>query len=366
MKISAAVARAFNAPLSIEEVELDEIRDDEILVRLVATGVCHTDAAVIEGLMGTELPVVLGHEGAGVVEKVGRAVTKVAPGDHVVMTVDSCGHCPACMEHDITYCHNSYPMNFMAQRPDGTRGLSKDGERIGSMFFGQSSYATHSVCHEANCVKVPKDVELEKLGPLGCGIQTGAGTVMNALAVKPGKSIVIFGAGGVGLAGVMGAVVQGATTIIVVDMVDSRLELAKELGATHTFNAKTDDVSEEIMKLTGYGVNYAFDTTGNAKVIRQAVELLAPKGTCAIVGASSPEAELALNETHFMSGGRRLMGVVEGEANPDIFIPTMIALWQQGRFPFDKLITFYPFEEINEAFAASARGEAIKPILRFA
>ncbi|GGB04892.1 NAD(P)-dependent alcohol dehydrogenase [Allosediminivita pacifica] len=366
MKITAAVAREINAPLSIEEVELDDPRDDEILVKLVATGVCHTDMAVIEGLMGTEFPVVLGHEGAGIVERVGSAVSKVQPGDRVVMTMDSCGQCPACANHDNVYCHNTYPMNFMAQRMDGTRGISKEGERIGSMFFGQSSYATHAVCHEANIVKVPDDVELEKLGPLGCGIQTGAGTVMNALAVEPGRSIVIFGAGGVGLSGVMGAVVQGATTIIVVDMVDSRLELAKELGATHTFNAKTDDVSDEIMKLTGYGVNYAFDTTGNAKVIRQAVELLAPKGTCAIVGASSPEAEIALNETHFMSGGRRLMGVVEGESNPDVFIPTLIALWQQGRFPFDKLITFFPFEQINEAFEASEKGEAIKPILRFA
>lgn len=365
MKITAAIARETDAPLSIEEVELDAPRDDEILVRLVATGVCHTDMAVIEGLMGTELPAVLGHEGAGIVEKVGAAVTKVAPGDHVVMTVDSCGQCPACMNHDLTYCHNSYPMNFMAQRPDGSRAISKDGQKIGSSFFGQSSYATHSLCHERNCVKVSKDVELEKLGPLGCGIQTGAGTVMNALDVEPGSSIVIFGAGGVGLAGVMGAVVAGATKIIVVDMVDSRLDLARELGATHAFNAGTQDVTDEIMKLTGYGVNYAFDTTGNAKVIRQAVELLAPKGTCAIVGASSPEAELALNETHFMSGGRRLMGVVEGEANPDIFIPTMIELWQQGRFPFDKLITFFPFDQINEAFAASASGKAIKPILRF-
>ncbi len=365
MKITAAVARDINAPLSIEEVELDDPRDDEILVKLVATGVCHTDMAVMEGLMGTEFPVVLGHEGAGIVERVGRAITKVQPGDRVVMTMDSCGRCPSCVNHDIVYCYDFYARNMAAKRPDGTRGISSEGGRIGSMFFGQSSFATHSICHEANVVKVPDEVELEKLGPLGCGIQTGAGTVMNALAVTPGSSIVIFGAGGVGLSGVMGAVVQGATTIIVVDMIDSRLELARELGATHVFNAKTDEVSDEIMKITGYGVNYAFDTTGNAKVIRQAVELLARKGTCAIVGVSSPEAELVLNEGHFLSGGRRLMGVIEGESNPDVFIPTLIALWRQGRFPFDKLITFFPFAQINEAIAASETGEAVKPVLRF-
>ncbi len=366
MRITAAVAREHHAPLAIEDIEIAEPRDDEVLVRVVATGVCHTDMVIMEGMLPTPLPVVLGHEGSGIVEKVGKSITKVKPGDHVVMTVDSCGHCPACLHHDVTYCHNGYPLNFGGSRMDGTTTLGSHGAVVHSNFFGQSSFATYSVCHERNVVKVPDDVELEKLGPLGCGIQTGAGTVMNALAVEPGRSIAIFGAGAVGLSAVMGAVVQGATTIIAVDMVESRLELARELGATHTINGKTANAVAEIMKITGYGLNYALDTTGNAKVIRQAVECLAPKGTCAVVGASGPEAEIVLNETHFMSGGRRLMGVVEGDSNPDIFIPTLIALWKQGRFPFDRLITFFPFEQINEAIKASEAGVAIKPILRIA
>ncbi|HEY0123921.1 MAG TPA: NAD(P)-dependent alcohol dehydrogenase [Rhizobium sp.] len=364
MKITAAVARAHDAPLTIEEIDLAEPRDDEVLVRVVATGVCHTDMVVMDGTLPTPLPVVLGHEGAGIVEKVGRSITKVKPGDHVVMTVDSCGICPACLHHDLTYCHNQFTLNFGGSRMDGTTTLVCAGEEVHSNFFGQSSFATYSVCHERNVVKVPDDAPLEKLGPLGCGIQTGAGTVMNALAVEPGRSIAIFGSGAVGLSAIMGAVVQGATTIIAIDMVESRLKLARELGATHTINAKTDDSAKKIMEITGYGLDYAVDTIGNAKVIRQAVECLAPKGTCAITGASGPEAEIILNETHFMSGGRRLMGVVEGESNPDIFIPTLIALWRQGRFPFDRLISFFPFDQINEAIKASESGVAIKPILR--
>ncbi|RVV99731.1 NAD(P)-dependent alcohol dehydrogenase [Mesobaculum littorinae] len=366
MKIQAAVARNHDAPLSLEEVELDEPRDNEILVRVVATGVCHTDMAVIAGQLPTPLPVVLGHEGAGVVEKVGAQVTKVQPGDHVVMTIDSCGQCPACLHNDVTYCHNQFALNFEAHRPDGSQAIRADSGPLSSMFFGQSSFATQAICHERNAVKVTKDVDLSLLGPLGCGIQTGAGTVMNALAVTPGSSIAVFGAGSVGLSGVMGAVVQGATTIIAVDMVQSRLDMARELGATHTIKADEGDAVEKIMEITGYGLAYAFDTTGAPKVIRQAVESLAPKGTCAIVGASGPEAMIELNETHFMSGGRRLIGVVEGESTPDLFIPTLIALWQQGRFPFDKLVSFFSFDQINEAIAASENGTAIKPILRMA
>ncbi len=364
MKITAAVAYDHHKPMSLEQLDLEEPRDDEILVRLVATGLCHTDMAVIEGQLPTPLPVVLGHEGAGIVEKVGSKVSKVQPGDHVVMTMDTCGTCPACLNHDTTYCHNQFDLNFMAHRTDGTSSLSANGKPVHSNFFGQSSFATYSLCHERNAIKVPKDVELEKLGPLGCGIQTGAGSVMNALAVEAGSSIAVFGAGTVGLAGVMGAVLQGATTIIAVDLVDSRLELAKELGATHVINPSKVDSVKEIMKITGYGLNYAFDTTGSPKVIRQAVESLALKGACAIVGASGPDTEIVLNETHFMSGGRRLIGVVEGESNPDVYIPTLITLWQQGRFPFDKLITFFPFDKINDAVAASANGTAIKAILR--
>lgn len=366
MKIRAAVARAPSAPLSLETLELEEPRDTEILVRVVATGVCHTDMVVRDGMLPTPLPVVLGHEGAGVVERVGRAVSKVAPGDHVVMSFNSCGTCPSCFDHAASYCHEFFPRNFFATRADGSTALSKEGERIHGNFFGQSSFATHALCHERNVVKVPKDVPLELLGPLACGVQTGAGAVMNALEVGPGKSFAVFGAGSVGLSAVMAARVVGATTIIAVDLNEDRLAFAREVGATHAINPKNTDAAAEILRISGYGVDFALDTTGLAPVIRSAVGSLAPRGICGILGASGPGSEINLDEVHFMSGGRRLIGIVEGESTPETFIPMLIGLYRQGRFPFDKMVRFYPLEHINEAIADSEEGRAIKPIVRMA
>ncbi|MQT15566.1 NAD(P)-dependent alcohol dehydrogenase [Segnochrobactrum spirostomi] len=364
MQIRAALARAQRADLSLETIEIEDPRDNEILVKVVATGVCHTDISARDGVLPTPQPVVLGHEGAGVVEKVGTAITKVRPGDRVVMTFNSCGHCPSCQDHHISYCHEFFPRNFFATRADGTSALSAGGARIHGNFFGQSSFATHAICHEANVVKVPDSAPLELLGPLACGIQTGAGAVMNALKVSAGKSFAVFGSGSVGLSALMAAKVVGATTIIAVDMHDARLELARELGATHTINPAKVDATAEILKITGYGLNFALDTTGLSKVIRSAVMALAPMGTCGILGASAPGSEIALDEVHFMSGGRRLMGIVEGESNPDTFIPMLVELQAKGHFPFERLVTFYPFDAINEAIRDSESGKTIKPILR--
>jgi aryl-alcohol dehydrogenase len=365
MQILAAIARNRGARLSIESIEIETPRPDEILVKIAATGVCHTDIVVRDGMLPTPMPVVLGHEGAGVVERVGSAITKVKPGDHVVMTFNSCGRCPSCQEHATTYCHEFFARNFFASRADGSSALSKGSERISSNFFGQSSFASHALCHENNVVKVSTDAPLELLGPLACGIQTGAGAVMNALKVSPGKSLAVFGAGSVGLSAVMAAKVVGATTIVTIDMNDSRLAISEELGATHTINPSLANSVEEIMKITGYGLNFALDTTGIPAVIRTAVESLGPRGACGILGASGPDAEIVLNETHFMSAGRRLIGIVEGEANSDVFIPMLIELHRKGLFPFDKLVTFYDFLEINRAIEDSEKGAAIKPIVRF-
>ena len=364
MQIKAAVARETGKPLSIEMIDIEEPRDNEILVKVVATGVCHTDLVVRDGMLPTPLPVVLGHEGAGIVEKVGSAVYKVKPGDKVVMTFASCGTCQCCKENTITYCEEFFPRNFFATRTDGTTALSAKGEKIHSNFFGQSSFATYAICNELNVVKVPDTAPLELLGPLACGVQTGAGAVMNALQVSHGKSFAVFGTGSVGLSAIMAAKVVGATTIIAIDMHDERLALAKELGATHTINPGKTDAVAEIMKITGRGLNFALDTTGIPAVIRSAVMSLANKGTCGILGASGPDAGLQLNETHFMSGGRRLMGIVEGESNPDVFIPELVELYARGLFPFDKLVTFYPFDEINAAIHDSESGKTIKPIVR--
>ena len=365
-KIKAAVARTHGAPFSLEILDLEDPRDDEILVRLAGTGVCHTDLVVRDGMLPTPLPVVLGHEGSGIVEKVGRAVAKVRPGDPVVMTYDSCGRCPNCVDHLASYCHDIFAHNFLAARADGSSALSKDGERVNGNFFGQSSFASHALCHERNVVKVPETNDLALLAPLACGVQTGAGAVVNALKVRAGKSFAVFGSGSVGLSAVMAAKVMKASTIIAVDTNQSRLGLARDLGATHTIHAGSADPRESIMKLTGSGLNFALDTTGSGSVIREAVLSLAPMGTCGVVGASGAGSEIHLDEVHFMSGGRRLMGIVEGESVADEFIPQLVEWFNQGWFPFDRLVKFYGFEQINDAMQDSAAGRTIKPVIRCA
>jgi aryl-alcohol dehydrogenase len=364
MKIRAAIARQVGKPLDIETLELESPRPHEVLVRVVATGVCHTDMVVRDGHLPTPFPVVLGHEGAGVVEAVGSGITKVAAGDHVVMSFNSCGCCPSCQDNEPAYCHEFFPRNFFATRADGSSGLAKDGETVHGNFFGQSSFANYALCHERNVVKVRNDVPLELLGPLGCGILTGAGAVMNSLKVTAGKSIAVFGTGSVGLSAVMAAHAVGATTIIAVDMNDERLAFAKTVGATHAINPGSEDVVAKIMEITGFGVNFALDTTALMPVVRNAVLALAPRGACGVLGASPMGTELQLDEVHFMSGGRKVIGIVEGSANPDTFIPTLIDLYAAGLFPFDKMVRFYPFEQINQAIADSEAGRAIKPIVR--
>ncbi|SFJ42220.1 NAD(P)-dependent alcohol dehydrogenase [Caulobacter sp. UNC279MFTsu5.1] len=364
MQITAAVLRSRSGPFGLEAVELEEPRAGEVLVRVVATGVCHTDMVMRDQDLPTPQPVVLGHEGAGVVERVGPGVTKVAPGDHVVMTFNSCGTCPSCHDHAPTYCHEFFPRNFMGARADGSSGLSRDGETIHANIFGQSSFATFALCHERNAVKVSKAAPLEILGPLGCGVMTGAGAVMNALKVPAGRSLAVFGAGAVGLSAVLAAKASGAGPIIVVDINPARLALALSLGADHALDGRGEPVVERIQAITGFGVDYSIDTTANLKVMRQAVDVLAPRGTCGLVGASKMGDELALDAVAVMSGGRVVRGVVEGDADPDTFIPELIDLHLAGRFPFEKLIAFYPLEQINEAVADGEAGRVIKPVVR--
>ncbi len=364
MKIQAAVTRQKHAPMSIETLTLEAPRDDEILVKLVATGICHTDIAMRDQAFPVPQPIVLGHEGAGIVERVGKAVRKVAPGDHVLMTFNSCGHCPSCDHGAPTYCHDFFGRNFAGGRSDGTSALAKDGHSIHGNFFGQSSFATHALCREANVVKVRADVALESLAPLACGVQTGAGAIINVLKPGPGASLAVFGTGSVGLSAIMAARLIGVSTIIGIDRNESRLALARELGATHTINA-AEDVGAKIAETTGWGVDFSFDTTGNAKVIRLAVDCLAPRGSCGIVGASDAGTEITLDALHIMTGGRTLRGIVEGESHFDVFVPALIDLFVQGRFPLDRLVTYYPFERINDAIADSETGAVVKPVLRF-
>ena len=366
MRITAAVTRSPKGGFSLEALEIEPPRAGEILVRVVATGVCHTDMVMRDQHLPTPQPVVLGHEGAGFVERVGPGVTKVAVGDHVVMTFNSCGHCPSCSDHAPTYCHEFFPRNFMGARDDGSSGLSRGDEVIHANIFGQSSFATHALCHERNAVKVDKAAPLELLGPLGCGVMTGAGAVMNALKVPAGRSLVVFGAGAVGLSGVLAAKAVGASPIIAVDINPERLALALELGADHALNGTEGGVVEKIQAITGSGAHFSIDTTANLTVMRQAVDCLGSRGVCGLVGASKMGDELPLDAVSVMSGGKVVRGVVEGDADPDVFIPELIALHQAGRFPFDRLIRFYPLSDINQAVADGETGRVIKPVVRMA
>jgi aryl-alcohol dehydrogenase len=362
--IRAAVLRAPNQPLAFENASLEMPRDNEVLVRLVATGVCHTDMVVRDQLMATPMPLILGHEGAGIIEKVGSSVTTVAPGDHVVMTYAYCGLCAPCATGHPAHCQHMGELNFAGGRLDGTSSAcNHDGGKLHDHFFGQSSFATHAIANELNVVKVRKDVPLELLGPLGCGIQTGAGAVLNAMRVRPGSSFAAFGAGAVGLAAVMAARVAGATTIIAVDVNPARLQLALELGATHILNSKDSDAVVEVRKLTG-GADFTLECSGRPAVLRQAIDSLGILGTCGIVGATREGTEVAFNVNDVMIPGRRIMGIVQGDVVSRTFIPELIELYRQGRFPFDRLVKFYPFEQLNEAMADSESGVTIKPILR--
>jgi aryl-alcohol dehydrogenase len=364
--VKVAVLRESHAALQIESAKLGAPRANEVRVRVVASGVCHTDMVVRDQLFPTPLPIILGHEGSGVVESVGSAVTTVAPGDHVVMTYMSCGLCLPCETGHPAHCSHMHALNFGGGRMDGTNSTCScvDDSPIHDHFFGQSSFSTHVIANERNVVKVSKDAPLELLGPLGCGIQTGAGSVLKALNVEAGSSFAAFGAGAVGLAAVMAAKVAGATTIIAVDVTESRLALARELGATHVINSREENPVERIQAITGSGVNYSLECSGRPEVLRQAIDAVTTLGTCGIVGATKMGTETSFNINDVMIPGKRIMGIVQGDVVANAFIPTLVNLYMQGRFPFDKLCRFYSFDQVNEAIADSERGVTIKPILR--
>lgn len=364
MKIKAAVVYESGKDFVIDQIELDEPKDDEVLVRIVGVGICHTDLTGRAGYLPVPPPPSLfGHEGAGIVEKVGSRVRKVKPGDPVVIAWDCCGTCPSCKSGNDPYCENFFLHNFHGARPDGSATLHKDNQVIHGAFFCQSSFADYALANENNIIKVPKDVPLEILGPLGCGVMTGAGAVLNGLKPEMGSSIAVFGAGTVGISAIMGALVCGCTTIIAVDINPERLKAARELGATHIINANEEDPVAAIKKITAKGVQFSLECIGNPKVLRQAVDVLAIMGVCGQLGVVPPETEVSLNMDLIMNG-RTVKGIIEGDAVPELFIPKLIELYKQGRFPFDKLITFYSFEDINKAAKDMEDGKVIKPVLR--
>jgi len=355
----AAVLRAGDTPYSIENVELRALRSNEVLVRIVGAGMCHTDVLPRSAGFPAAPPIILGHEGSGVIEQVGADVTALVVGDHVVLSFDSCGKCANCHADQPAYCDEFMLRNLFGRELDGTAtATDAGGQPIGGRWFGQSSFASHAIATERNAVKVDRSLPLELLGPLGCGIQTGAGSVLCAMDVQPGTSIAVFGAGAVGLAAVMAAKVVGATTIIAVDLQQHRLDLATELGATHVIDG-SGDAGAQIMAITGGGVQYAFDTTGAPAVMLSAVRATRMTGTVGFVGVQTGPLELA----SFDYIGKTIINILEGSADPQAFIPRMIALWQEGRFPFDRLIEQFPLDRINEAEQSSLAGGVIKPVL---
>lgn len=361
MKITAAVFRRPDTPPTLEQLELSGPRDGEVLVRMVATGVCHTDLKAASSGSPVPFPVVLGHEGAGVVEAVGDGVDTVSPGDHVVMSFGSCGHCPSCQDGEPAYCHNVNP--FACTRADGSTYLSSDAGPVNGDFFAQSSFATYAIGTARSVAKVPKDAPLELLGPLGCGIQTGAGAILRDLKVKPGQTVGIFGVGALGLSAVMAARIAGAGRIIGIDRHAHRLALARELGATDTILAGNESLTEQVKALVPIGLDAILDTTGVLPVMRQAIDALAPRGACAFVTGPWDGSELGISVRHLLAG-RRIQGVSEGNSNPAVFIPQLVDFFLQGRFPIDRLVKFYEFDQLAQAFHDSEEGLTVKPILR--
>lgn len=362
MKITAAVVREKDKPFEFEELELQAPQKGEVLVKISASGVCHTDEVAQHQMIPVPLPAVLGHEGCGVVVETGEGVTEFEKGDHVVFSFGYCGHCKSCMEGKPYACENFNAINFGGVMSDGTRRLSKDGEEISS-FFGQSSFATYSVVHQNSVIKVDKDIPLDILGPLGCGIQTGAGAVLNRLRPTAGSSLVVFGCGTVGMSAIMAAHLCPCRHIIAVGGNEESLVLAKELGATHTINRKKcDDIVGEIKAITGGGADYAIDTSGVPDFVKKALASVKFLGTAVVLGVTG---DLTIQvQEELMGEAKSLVGIVEGDSNPKLFIPQLISFYRQGRFPFDRLIKVFEFEQINEAFALSHSGKAIKALLK--
>jgi aryl-alcohol dehydrogenase len=362
MEITAAIIKEKGGKFLLEKMELDSPKPNEVLIKIVATGMCHTDMAVRDQLLPSPLPMVLGHEGAGIVEAVGAEITKVEVGDHVVLTFGFCGKCPNCLKGLPSYCYSFGQLNFSGSGLNGSHNHHNQEGGLNDHFFSQSSFGTHALALENNVIKVDKNAPLEILGPLGCGIQTGAGSVINSFKAGEGSSIVVFGTGAVGLSAIMAAVVVKCATIIAVDINNDRLNFAKELGATHLINSKDTDVVNEIRGIAEDGVDFAFETTGRSDVIKNAMLSLVSNGICGIVGASAKPLDLDAN--YIVAKGLHIKGIVEGDSIPDIFIPKLVELYQEGKFPFDKLVKVYPFEKINEAAEDSERGITIKPVIR--
>ncbi|MCG8443156.1 MAG: NAD(P)-dependent alcohol dehydrogenase [Caulobacterales bacterium] len=362
-EVRAAVCREGEEAWRIETLRLDDPAPGEVVIKVEAAGVCHTD------LIAADIfprPSVLGHEGAGVVVEVGEGVSAVAPGDRVVATFGSCGDCPSCVEHAPAYCWRGNELNFEGARAGKRPGLTTiDGAPIRGSFFQQSSFADHALATERNVVKLPDALAFEHAAPLGCGVQTGAGAIINSLAVTPCQSVAVFGAGAVGLSAVMAAAMIGCETIIAVDVKPNRLALARELGATHALDGRDEDLARTIRDLTGGGVAASLETAGTPATFAAAITSLRPRGACGVVAPPGRWGEPATHPGGVSIMMTRLVGVMEGDSDPGRFIPQLAQWGLEGKLPYERIITTYPFTDINTALSEARRGAAIKPVLTF-
>ena len=363
MHIKAAIIEEKGKNFEIVDMDLDPPKAGEVLVRIAACGVCHTDDMARLQFAPVPLPAVFGHEGCGIIEKTGEGVTDFKVGDKVGFSYGWCGKCEACRTAKPYACLENYRLNFGGVQFDNTKRLRYKGREVSS-FFGQSAFATHSVVHLNNLIPAPDDVPLELIGPLGCGIQTGAGAIFNYLRPEADTSILVTGCGSVGLSCIMAAKIAGCSKIIACDIMESRLQLALELGATHVLNAENvaDTVSAVLDLTGGAGVNYAVDCTGIPACVRRSLVSTCSAGVCVVLGMTQ---DLTIHvETELMGRSRTLAGLVEGLSIPQVFIPKLLNYYRQGRFPFDSLIKLYDFNDINKAFEDSNSGKVVKAVLK--
>ncbi|MBV7247492.1 NAD(P)-dependent alcohol dehydrogenase [Streptomyces sp. MW-W600-10] len=360
MRFGAAVLRSYEDPFAVEEVMLDAgPAAGEILVRIAGCGMCRTDLAVRRSAGRSPLPAVLGHEGSGVVVETGGPDTGLSPGDHVVLSFDSCGHCRSCLGAAPAYCDRFAALNLFGGRAEhASRFTDAAGGALAPRWFGQSSFAEYAMVPARNAVRVDPSLPLELLGPLGCGFLTGAGAVLNSFGAGPGDTVVVLGAGAVGLAAVMAATASGAAAVAV-DLNAERLALAEKLNAT-ALHAASADLPGRIQRLTGGGARFALDTTGSARLINDALRALRPTGRLGLVARLHTALPL---EPGTLDRGRTISHICEGDAVPALLIPRLTGLWEAGLFPFDQLIRTYPLTDINEAERDCDLGRVVKPVL---
>lgn len=364
MKMKAAVLYEPNTPLVVEEIDIDEPKEKEVMVKIKAVGLCHTDLHYIKGDMPAVMPMVLGHEGAGIVEAVGPGVTRVKPGDHVLMSVNTpCGECVRCLSGQNYRCENSGLPMAMGTQYDGTTRLSKDEETIYHC-FSQSSFAEYSIKRETGMAKIRDDAPFEKICTLGCGLTTGLGAVLRHPMFTPeiGSSVVVFGCGPVGLSVIMGAKLANVKHIAAVDVLDNKLAMAMEVGATLTVNAAKENAAGRIVLEIG-PVDYAFDCVGSPELITQGFAVTKDSGMIVVVGAAPMGVTVPVECFSFITG-KNLVGVNSGFMRPAVDLPNYVDLYMDGKLPLDKLVTHhFKLEEINEAIDSLQRGEVIKAVI---